>query len=143
MLLFLMCQYPIEYETRTPAKPFCLADVSAFWHQLVPESFSDLHGIPDIALLLILYRIWNHAEHLFRSGFAAMSYILFLKKRGFSARLISSLSHYSGFRIILNSLKCLVYFCISGNGGRSSVGRVQDCDSCCRGFEPHRPPQNA
>ena len=25
-------------------------------------------------------------------------------------------------------------------GGRSSVGRVQDCDSCCRGFDPHRPP---
>ena len=30
--------------------------------------------------------------------------------------------------------------CSSSNGGRSSVGRVQDCDSCCRGFEPHRPP---
>jgi hypothetical protein len=28
------------------------------------------------------------------------------------------------------------------NGGRSSVGRVQDCDSCCRGFESRRPPQN-
>ena len=27
-------------------------------------------------------------------------------------------------------------------GGCSSVGRVQDCDSCCRGFEPHQPPQN-
>ena len=27
------------------------------------------------------------------------------------------------------------------NGGCSSVGRVQDCDSCCRGFEPHQPPQ--
>ena len=26
------------------------------------------------------------------------------------------------------------------NGGRSSVGRVPDCDSGCRGFEPHRPP---
>ena len=26
-------------------------------------------------------------------------------------------------------------------GGCSSVGRVQDCDSCCRGFEPHQPPQ--
>jgi hypothetical protein len=25
-------------------------------------------------------------------------------------------------------------------GGRSSVGRAQDCDSCGRGFEPHRPP---
>ena len=25
-------------------------------------------------------------------------------------------------------------------GGCSSVGRVQDCDSCCRGFEPHQPP---
>ena len=30
---------------------------------------------------------------------------------------------------------------ISSNGGRSSVGRVQDCDSCCRGFEPRRSPQ--
>ena len=27
------------------------------------------------------------------------------------------------------------------NGGRSSAGRAQDCDSCGRGFEPHRPPQ--
>ena len=26
-------------------------------------------------------------------------------------------------------------------GGCSSVGRVQDCDSCCRGFESHQPPQ--
>jgi hypothetical protein len=26
-------------------------------------------------------------------------------------------------------------------GGCSSAGRVQDCDSCCRGFEPHQPPQ--
>ena len=26
------------------------------------------------------------------------------------------------------------------SGGRSSVGRVQDCDSCRRGFESHRPP---
>jgi hypothetical protein len=26
------------------------------------------------------------------------------------------------------------------SGDRSSVGRVQDCDSCCRGFEPHRSP---
>ena len=25
-------------------------------------------------------------------------------------------------------------------GGRSSVGRAQDCDSCGRGFEPLRPP---
>ena len=25
-------------------------------------------------------------------------------------------------------------------GGCSSVGRVQDCDSCCRGFESHQPP---
>ncbi len=25
-------------------------------------------------------------------------------------------------------------------GGRSSVGRVPDCDSGCRGFESHRPP---
>lgn len=25
-------------------------------------------------------------------------------------------------------------------GGRSSVGRAQDCDSCGRGFDPHRPP---
>ena len=27
------------------------------------------------------------------------------------------------------------------NGGSSSVGRVPDCDSGCRGFEPHLPPQ--
>src|SRR3546814_8664254 len=27
------------------------------------------------------------------------------------------------------------------NGDRSSVGRVPDCDSGCRGFEPHRSPQ--
>ncbi|SOZ22006.1 hypothetical protein CBM2608_A160178 [Cupriavidus taiwanensis] len=27
-------------------------------------------------------------------------------------------------------------------GGCSSVGRVQDCDSCRRGFESHQPPQN-
>ena len=26
-------------------------------------------------------------------------------------------------------------------GASSSVGRVQDCDSCCRGFEPHLAPQ--
>ena len=26
------------------------------------------------------------------------------------------------------------------SGGRSSVGRAPDCDSGCRGFEPHRPP---
>ena len=26
------------------------------------------------------------------------------------------------------------------HGGRSSVGRAPDCDSGCRGFEPHRPP---
>ena len=26
-------------------------------------------------------------------------------------------------------------------GGRSSVGRAPDCDSGCRGFEPHRSPQ--
>ena len=26
-------------------------------------------------------------------------------------------------------------------GGRSSVGRVPDCDSGCRGFEPRRSPQ--
>lgn len=30
---------------------------------------------------------------------------------------------------------------MQGSGGCSSVGRVQDCDSCCRGFEPHQPPQ--
>ena len=29
---------------------------------------------------------------------------------------------------------------ISSRGGCSSVGRVQDCDSCCRGFEPHQSP---
>ncbi len=29
---------------------------------------------------------------------------------------------------------------MQGSGGCSSVGRVQDCDSCCRGFEPHQPP---
>ena len=28
-------------------------------------------------------------------------------------------------------------------GGCSSVGRVQDCDSCCRGFESHQPPQES
>lgn len=28
------------------------------------------------------------------------------------------------------------------SGGCSSVGRVQDCDSCCRGFESHQPPQS-
>ena len=27
-------------------------------------------------------------------------------------------------------------------GGCSSVGRVPDCDSGCRGFEPHQSPQN-
>ena len=27
------------------------------------------------------------------------------------------------------------------HGGRSSVGRVPDCDSGCRGFKPRRPPQ--
>ncbi|CAM2177384.1 hypothetical protein BO443_20450 [Burkholderia orbicola] len=27
------------------------------------------------------------------------------------------------------------------SGGCSSVGRVQDCDSCRRGFESHQPPQ--
>ena len=26
------------------------------------------------------------------------------------------------------------------DGGRSSVGRVPDCDSGCRGFDPHRSP---
>ncbi len=25
-------------------------------------------------------------------------------------------------------------------GDRSSVGRAQDCDSCGRGFDPHRSP---
>ena len=29
---------------------------------------------------------------------------------------------------------------ITGNGGRSSVGRAPDCDSGGRGFKPHRPP---
>ena len=29
------------------------------------------------------------------------------------------------------------------SGDRSSVGRVPDCDSGCRGFEPHRSPQNS
>ena len=28
-------------------------------------------------------------------------------------------------------------------GGRSSVGRVPDCDSGRRGFEPHRPPHTS
>ena len=32
-------------------------------------------------------------------------------------------------------------FCF--NGGRSSVGRAQDCDSCGRGFDPHRPPHSS
>jgi hypothetical protein len=27
------------------------------------------------------------------------------------------------------------------DGGCSSVGRVPDCDSGCRGFEPHQSPQ--
>ena len=27
------------------------------------------------------------------------------------------------------------------SGGCSSVGRVPDCDSGCRGFEPHQSPQ--
>ena len=27
------------------------------------------------------------------------------------------------------------------NGGGSSVGRAPDCDSGCRGFEPHQSPQ--
>jgi hypothetical protein len=31
---------------------------------------------------------------------------------------------------------------VKNYGGRSSVGRVPDCDSGCRGFEPHRSPQN-
>ena len=31
--------------------------------------------------------------------------------------------------------------CQYAYGGRSSVGRVPDCDSGCRGFEPHRSPQ--
>ena len=26
--------------------------------------------------------------------------------------------------------------------GSRTVGRVQDCDSCCRGFEPHRSPHS-
>ena len=30
----------------------------------------------------------------------------------------------------------------NSSGGCSSVGRVQDCDSCCRGFEPHQPPHH-
>src|SRR6202521_2681567 len=29
------------------------------------------------------------------------------------------------------------------NGGCSSAGRVPDCDSGCRGFESHQPPQNS
>ena len=29
------------------------------------------------------------------------------------------------------------------DGGCSSVGRVPDCDSGCRGFEPHQSPQNS
>jgi hypothetical protein len=29
------------------------------------------------------------------------------------------------------------------SGGCSSVGRVLDCDSSCRGFEPHQPPHLA
>ena len=29
------------------------------------------------------------------------------------------------------------------SGGCSSVGRVPDCDSGCRGFEPHQSPQLA
>jgi hypothetical protein len=33
----------------------------------------------------------------------------------------------------------MIEFCFSG--GRSSVGRVPDCDSGCRGFEPRRSPQ--
>ncbi len=28
----------------------------------------------------------------------------------------------------------------SSDGGCSSVGRVQDCGSCCRGFDPRHPP---
>ncbi len=31
-------------------------------------------------------------------------------------------------------------YCKHLSGGRSSVGRAPDCDSGCRGFEPHRPP---
>lgn len=35
------------------------------------------------------------------------------------------------------------YFGSDLSGDRSSVGRVPDCDSGCRGFEPHRSPQNS
>ena len=31
-------------------------------------------------------------------------------------------------------------FFVTQYGGRSSVGRARDCDSRCRGFDPHRPP---
>src|SRR5450759_740118 len=33
-----------------------------------------------------------------------------------------------------SSISCFI------NGGCSSVGRVPDCDSGCRGFEPHQSP---
>ena len=75
----LVRQRPIEYKTRISAKPFHLADVSTFWHQLVSVGFSDSHGMPDIDLLLIPYRIWNYAEPLFRCDFADHPLILFLK----------------------------------------------------------------
>ncbi len=40
--------------------------------------------------------------------------------------------------IILPGVPNSIY--LNNYGGRSSVGRVPDCDSGRRGFEPHRPP---
>ena len=38
-----------------------------------------------------------------------------------------------------NPSRCTNYF--FNDGECNSVGRVQDCDSCCRGFDPHHSPQ--
>ena len=45
----------------------------------------------------------------------------------------------------VNSVPCSTYslpFQKNHYSERSAVGRVLDCDSGCRGFEPHRSPQS-
>ena len=61
----------------------------------------------------------------------------FISQMAITSRLATVFWWLSGMArgFINSSISCFI------NGGCSSVGRVPDCDSGCRGFEPHQSPQ--
>ena len=79
--------------------------------------------------------------------FPNLCVILFVTRRAHRKKvMLVAGSHFFTEQAFLVIKKVIPYNnwfskCRISSGDRSSVGRVQDCDSCCRGFEPRRSPQ--